>query len=378
MKTRTKFAIVDTAFNYFLFTPLVLLFWYGTYALIDAFILSQFESRLVGAVLTFIIGLDVEFTITYWQESFNARGRRYSPFVSFLFYSRLYNYVLAVANISHYRAIQEFYDLTMVDENGEPAGWMTALQTAVTSIVLLWSMRAGRNITSIPFAVSTDTDSDGWFSAPTLYQSSPVNSVAHLLDVLLTVGVVWTLGPLHWISLGYVFDALVFPSNYNAAMITSCVVGYAAVGGFTLIQGATKRASLRYEQQQRYALKTIVEDLYIFGATAAVILTWKGVGMAVDELARQFPIHCGGHDVTGLCANVASFLLLSLCYVTGSLVGKGAEMDGASSGGVGVEFSTAYFEHFFDDFIVQRDRDQKTTTTSPISSGAVPESKKMR
>jgi len=69
-------------------------------------------------------------------------------------------------------AVQEFYDLTMVDENGEPAGWMTALQTAVTSIVLLWSMRAGRNITSIPFAVSTDTDSDGWFSAPTLYQSS--------------------------------------------------------------------------------------------------------------------------------------------------------------------------------------------------------------
>jgi len=92
------------------------------------------------------------------------------------------------------------------------------------------------------FCISTACYVAGW---------QPVNSVAHLLDVLLTVGVVWTLGPLHWISLGYVFDALVFPSNYNAAMITSCVVGYAAVGGFTLIQGATKRASLRYEQQQR-------------------------------------------------------------------------------------------------------------------------------
>jgi len=68
--------------------------------------------------------------------------------------------------------LQEFYDMAMVDEDGEPAGWMTALQTAVTSIALLWSMRAGRNITSIPFAVSMDTDSEGWFSAPTLYQSS--------------------------------------------------------------------------------------------------------------------------------------------------------------------------------------------------------------
>ena len=67
MKTRTKFAIVDTMLNYFLFTPLVLLFWYGTYALIDALILSQFESRLIGAILTLVIGFYIEFTITYWQ-----------------------------------------------------------------------------------------------------------------------------------------------------------------------------------------------------------------------------------------------------------------------------------------------------------------------
>ena len=79
----------------------------------------------------------------------------------------------------------------------------------------------------------------------------PVNNITHLLDVFVTVGVVWTLGPLYWVSLGYVFDALVFPDNYNAAMITSCVVGYAAVAGFTLMQGAAKRASITYEQQQR-------------------------------------------------------------------------------------------------------------------------------
>jgi len=110
--------------------------------------------------------------------------------------------------------------------------------------------------------------------------------------------------------------------------------------------------------------------LYIFGATAAVILTWKGVGMAVDSLAQQFPVRCGESDITGLCAQVVSFMLLSLCYVTGSLVGKGAEMDGASSGGVGVEFSTAYFSQFFEDFIADRDRQQ--TTTTPISGGAEP------
>ena len=67
MKTRTKFVIVDTVFNYFLFTPLVLLFWYGTYALINALVFSQIESRLTAAVLTLLLGLYIEFCITYWQ-----------------------------------------------------------------------------------------------------------------------------------------------------------------------------------------------------------------------------------------------------------------------------------------------------------------------
>lgn len=365
MKTSTKFAVVDGIFNYFLFTPLVLLFWYGTYVLIDQLVLSQFESRQVGAAVTLGIGLSIEFIVTYWQDAFRSRGRSQSSGVPFLVYSRSYNYVLAVANICHYRAVQEFYDMTMVTESGEPGGLMPALQTAVTSIVLLWSMRAGRNITAIPFAVSVDTDPEGWFSAPTLYQSESTKPVRHLLDTFVTVGVVWTLGPLHWITLGYVFDAVIFPDDYEYSMITSCVVGYAAVATFSILQSTFKELSLTYERENRFAVMTFVEDVYIFGATAAVILSWKGVGMGVDLLARQFPVYCGDLEVTGLCANLVSFLLLSLCYVTGSLVGKGAEMDGASGSGAGVEFSRKYFAHFFEDYVTEKDRqDQQTTFLS--------------
>lgn len=67
--------------------------------------------------------------------------------------------------------MQEFYDVFMASDEGEPAGLMTALQTAFTSIALLWSLRAGRNITALPFALSVDTDYEGWFGAPVLYQS---------------------------------------------------------------------------------------------------------------------------------------------------------------------------------------------------------------
>ena len=80
MKTSTKFAVVDTALNYFLFTPLVIVFWYGTYALIDALILSRFESRLVGATLTLAVGFCVEFAVTYWQvRACAARETPHTP-----------------------------------------------------------------------------------------------------------------------------------------------------------------------------------------------------------------------------------------------------------------------------------------------------------
>jgi len=109
-------------------------------------------------------------------------------------------------------------------------------------------------------------------------------------------------------------------------------------------------------------VKTLLEDIYIYIATAAVILSWKGVGMAVDALAKQFPIVHGETDYTGVYANLISFLLLSVCYSSGSLVGKGAERDGSLTGGSGVEFSTDYFAHFFSDFIENQERTAERRT----------------
>jgi hypothetical protein len=41
----------------------------------------------------------------FMQEAFGSKGKSFGG-VTYLIYSRLYNYVLAVGNICHYRAIQ--------------------------------------------------------------------------------------------------------------------------------------------------------------------------------------------------------------------------------------------------------------------------------
>ena len=73
----------------------------------------------------------------------------------------------------------------------------------------------------------------------------------YLLDTIITVLVVWTLGPLFWITLGYVFDALIFPDDFTYSMVTSCVFGYLTVALFALMQDRVKARSRQLERDNR-------------------------------------------------------------------------------------------------------------------------------
>lgn len=369
MKLRTKVLLADAAANYFLITPLILLFWLGTYLCLDEFIFDRFSNRLHATLVSLALGLAIEFSLTYWQDAVGSVSQIGSSGLGSLvttLYSRLYNYVLAVGNIAHYRAVQELYDMFIAPQKspGLSEGQLAAeslslaVQTAAASIVVLWAMRASRNITAAPFCLSVDTDWDSWFQASTLYQAEKHRTVEYLLDTWMTVGVVWSLGPLHWITLGYVYDLTIFPNNPMLAMLVSCLVGYGVVGICTIIQLSVKNWSASYDKDNRRFLKLFLEDVYIYIASAAVILTWKGVGMAVDPLVRQFPLEYGGKDYTSLAAHLVPFLLLSICYTSASLIGKGADMDGTQPDGSGVEFSINYFGHFFNDYITDKEKNE--------------------
>ena len=78
--------------------------------------------------------------------------------------------------------------------------------------------------------------------------AQPSRTVFHFLDTFVTVAVVWTLGPLFWITLGYVFDRTIFPDDYELSMATSCVAGYLAVAVFWAFQEPVKRMSQGYEK----------------------------------------------------------------------------------------------------------------------------------
>ena len=155
--------ILDHALNWLVFTPLIVTFWYGTYLLQDFFVFNLFESRLIATFIVLVFGVSVELAVTVYQNEIHDYVNSLDYF-SYTLFSRGYNYLLSSANIAHYRAVQEIYDALL-----SPHDLSAALQTTVTSIVLLWSLRAGRNITAAPFSLSLDVDHSEWFKAPTLY-----------------------------------------------------------------------------------------------------------------------------------------------------------------------------------------------------------------
>jgi len=138
----------------------------------------------------------------------------------------------------------------------------------------------------------------------------------------------------------------------------SCVVGLAGVAVCSIVQGKIQK-STSYDRANRQIMKLLLEDIFIYLASASVILYWKGVGMAIASLAKQFPIIYADEDFTGVIAQLGSFLLLCICYASSNLIDMGAVLDGSKTDGAGVEFSRRYFAHFYSDYIAEREREEE-------------------
>ena len=88
-------------------------------------------------------------------------------------------------------------------------------------------------------------------------------------------------------------------------------------------------------------------------------MSWKGLSMVVDVFANHYPTIIFNTDFTAFAVTLIPFLLLSILHVSGSLVAKGAEMDGSMEGGLGVVFSRSYSAIVYDNFFETSSKKRK-------------------
>ena len=178
LKPRQIYTIADNLLSLIFFCPLVVLFCQCTDAILDVLLCNHFPT--LGPWLVMLFGITVEFGCSFYQSfvsqtifgdaksefgnhvvnnNAHSKGNDGKPEmdkprreieVFQVISSRTFNYVIAIANVCHYRGLYDIF--VSIEGYGVRAGTAAAL----TGIVGLWGLRASRNIMASPLYLSTD------------------------------------------------------------------------------------------------------------------------------------------------------------------------------------------------------------------------------
>jgi hypothetical protein len=327
---------LDLALNLLLFTPLIVLHYHSTSYLLECVFITRFPH--IGPVVLFVLGTSVEFCLAYYQASL-PHGQHGGPGGQLA--RRFYTFVLTVANVSHLKSVECLY----VGLTSCTLG--SAIRTALTGILILWGMRAGRNILCTPFSLSIDRQAEPHhYTFTTLFNIKPDGSQVSAIDVAVTILIVHTCIHVHWTGVGAFLDLLLFPSRPGLSSLCSLALGYALYIAIIYYWLPLWKAISRQFEQESEMKQVAWENFCTLVMGFAVISIWRGIWLWFDLLSTKFPIYFMLHDVTPLVGCLASYLLIMMARLTNSLPYKGCEIDGELKGGLGLQCSIGYFSYF--------------------------------
>lgn len=159
----TFLVFLDIMFTCVIATPIVINYWRATWNL-SGYVLYP-NDMFLSAASSLALATVGHFLFAYYQEKFSKTFHPDKHRITFLLFSRFYTIVYSIICV-----------------NGWRGGWMLMDQyvpqtlpilSALTVVctVLLALCKGLRNITSSPFAISTDHSKD-YFTVPTMFKSS--------------------------------------------------------------------------------------------------------------------------------------------------------------------------------------------------------------
>ena len=166
LEDRLQLNAIDLGLNFCLFTPLVVLHYHSTSAILDATFVQTFPR--LGPFMLLCMGVGLEFAFAYYQQRIRKYVPKGSPEQQDLIHAistRLYNFFLTFANICHVKAVADVYDLLVGSTTG------SGIRAATTGLLILWGMRAGRNILSVPLGLSLDKADSDFYKFSTMFNT---------------------------------------------------------------------------------------------------------------------------------------------------------------------------------------------------------------
>lgn len=164
---------LDWTFASIFAAPIVVAYWRGTWNLM-IFVLFP-DDQFWSAVGSCVIGTVGHFIFFFYQEKFGHSFHPDKHRITFMIFSRIYTALYGIICVNGWRG-----GWMLMDQYVPQSILVIAIIASVCSVLLAF-VKGLRNITSTPFAISTDHSKD-YFVVPTMFKTSVRNDWHGFVD----------------------------------------------------------------------------------------------------------------------------------------------------------------------------------------------------
>ncbi|OQV11957.1 hypothetical protein BV898_13752 [Hypsibius exemplaris] len=316
----------DALLSIYILCPLVVIYWRGTFMLIEIYQLPKKEDRLISLGVSLIIGVVGNMLAIYIQDWMKQTAHNMVSPIGELFFKRLFAYLFGWVVVSFWRAVWDFID----DQTGmEIRSGAVCFGISAVSLILL---RTFRNCPAPPLVAASDL-SDDFFTIKTRFRTPKSKKLLFFLDALFSVTVPGTMIVCivrgMWYIMSYFLDLNV-SNGWRAIDSAACSMGIATGMVFIVFMLQRSAAWVSRRLDNHLLLKIIFEDFFYLLGLIAGTNTWRGIWGFLDYYA--FP----KDDVMSAwtCHIIGQGGLMLFMHASSALV-KSFEVDGEYVNGEG-------------------------------------------
>jgi len=321
--TGTLLFVADALWSCFVVFPLLVLYWSGTWFLLDIYLFPK--NLMYSALASLIAGSMILFLIYY---ALPLLGQHISVgwTLKHVIVSRCMIYVTALGVLLYFRGIWNLVD-TLAIEKLE-----ISIIIVVSNQLALILLRASVNAAGSPLIVQMDI-SDDFYLLSTRCKTTIDSLLYYTLDVLLTIFVILSSVVLLWVGLWQLGDALILPNSILLSYIVCLGAGYTCTAFLFILQNPLELLLDHLTGPERGQVSrcsaACIDVVYNCLSTVVVLLLWRGLWgfiktFVLIDNAQTLPKHV----LLGWTFHAVGFVSMILLQVGRTLGSVGCAVDG--------------------------------------------------
>ncbi|GAV00295.1 hypothetical protein RvY_11165 [Ramazzottius varieornatus] len=278
----------------FILSPLVVIYWRGSFQLLDIYIYPS--DLFVSAWISVVVGICGTVLVNVSQNLLHTKVDKIPTKCLQIFCKRLYTYFYGWIIVVHWRGIWRLWDAYT------GTSYASGCISFAAGCAILLLLKCFRNVVAPPLVTVSDFD-ENYFIIKTLFRTKPSSGVLYLLDSIFSVAVPGSLVVTVWRGLWTALDGLLETAVAIRTFYISAAFGFGIIVIQFFLQWPAAYVSKSLEAKCFHSLKIIFEDCFFLVACFGVVNLWRAVWGFCDLLVLP-------EDYT---------LSNCLCHITGAL-----------------------------------------------------------